>query len=142
MADPGVRFGPKPVRRDVRFAPIADLVPKHDASQYARMVSLFVGVTDQEWFDYLSVAQPDEVNFWRPAEEPISGHCNQANYSFSNSTPLETLSSVVDRRWWCVLARLERAAVAGLGGIWSEERRRVPSAIRLRIARYEATTHW
>jgi putative restriction endonuclease len=30
------------------------------------MVSIFVGVTDQDWFDHLSVAQPDEVNFWAP----------------------------------------------------------------------------
>jgi putative restriction endonuclease len=31
------------------------------------MVSIFVGVTDQDWFDYLSVAQPDEVNYWAPS---------------------------------------------------------------------------
>lgn len=31
------------------------------------MVSIFVGVTDQDWFDYLSVAKPDEVNFWAPS---------------------------------------------------------------------------
>ena len=31
------------------------------------MVSIFVGVTDQDWFDYLAVAKPDEVNFWAPS---------------------------------------------------------------------------
>lgn len=31
------------------------------------MVSIFVGVTDQDWFDYLSLAQADEVNFWAPS---------------------------------------------------------------------------
>lgn len=31
------------------------------------MVNIFVGVTDQDWFDNLSVAQPDEVNFWAPS---------------------------------------------------------------------------
>jgi putative restriction endonuclease len=31
------------------------------------MVSIFVGVTDQDWFDYLSAQQPDEVNFWAPS---------------------------------------------------------------------------
>lgn len=31
------------------------------------MVSLFVGITDQDWFDFLSAEQPDEVNFWAPS---------------------------------------------------------------------------
>lgn len=31
------------------------------------MVSIFVGVTDQDWFDYLSTRQVDEVNFWAPS---------------------------------------------------------------------------
>jgi putative restriction endonuclease len=31
------------------------------------MVSIFVGVTDKNWFDFLAAAQPDEVNFWAPS---------------------------------------------------------------------------
>ena len=32
------------------------------------MVQLFVGVTDQSWFDALSASAPhDEVNFWQPS---------------------------------------------------------------------------
>ncbi len=31
------------------------------------MVNIFVGVTDQDWFDFLSVRQVDEVNFWAPS---------------------------------------------------------------------------
>ena len=31
------------------------------------MVRLFVGVTDNDWFDFLSSAEPDEVNFWAPS---------------------------------------------------------------------------
>ena len=31
------------------------------------MVNIFVGVTDNDWFDFLSAAQPDEVNFWAPS---------------------------------------------------------------------------
>ena len=27
---------------------------------------MFVGVTDSDWFTYLSQLQPDEVNFWKP----------------------------------------------------------------------------
>ena len=31
------------------------------------MVAIFVGVTDQDWFEFLSAQQPDEVNFWAPS---------------------------------------------------------------------------
>lgn len=31
------------------------------------MVNIFVGVADKAWFDFLSGAQPDEVNFWAPS---------------------------------------------------------------------------
>lgn len=30
------------------------------------MVSIFVGITDKDWFDFLSARQVDEVNFWAP----------------------------------------------------------------------------
>ncbi len=30
-------------------------------------MKLWVGVTDDEWFQFLSVRQPDEVNFWQPS---------------------------------------------------------------------------
>ena len=29
-------------------------------------MKLYVGVTDQEWFEFLARREPDEVNFWRP----------------------------------------------------------------------------
>lgn len=29
-------------------------------------MNIYVGVTDNGWFDYLAARQPDEVNFWRP----------------------------------------------------------------------------
>ncbi len=29
-------------------------------------MNFFVGVTDNEWFDFLAARKPDEVNFWRP----------------------------------------------------------------------------
>jgi len=31
-------------------------------------VKLFVGITDKSWYDHLSSAGPDEVNFWKPGE--------------------------------------------------------------------------
>ena len=30
----------------------------------------WVGVTDNQWFKYLSDLQPDEVNFWQPSATP------------------------------------------------------------------------
>ena len=35
--------------------------------QRRAMVSIFVGVTDNDWFDYLSGRHDDEVNFWAPS---------------------------------------------------------------------------
>lgn len=32
-------------------------------------MKFFVGVTDNEWFEYLAALQPDEVNFWRPRSQ-------------------------------------------------------------------------
>jgi putative restriction endonuclease len=39
--------------------------------QSPEMVSIFVGVTDQDWFDFLSTRQVDEVNFWAPSGRTI-----------------------------------------------------------------------
>ena len=30
-------------------------------------MKFFVGVTDNDWYNYLAEAVPDEVNFWRPS---------------------------------------------------------------------------
>jgi HNH endonuclease len=30
-------------------------------------VKIWVGVTDRNWFDYLTMMKPDEVNFWQPS---------------------------------------------------------------------------
>lgn len=35
------------------------------------MVNIFVGVTDKDWFDFLSTRQVDEVNFWAPSGRTI-----------------------------------------------------------------------
>lgn len=29
-------------------------------------MKIWVGVTDKNWFQYLSMRRPDEVNFWQP----------------------------------------------------------------------------
>lgn len=35
--------------------------------KFASVVSVFVAITDQSWFDLLSRERPDEVNFWQPS---------------------------------------------------------------------------
>jgi hypothetical protein len=37
------------------------------AVQLHAMVNIFVGVTDKDWFDFLSTRAVDEVNFWAPS---------------------------------------------------------------------------
>jgi putative restriction endonuclease len=34
-------------------------------------MKLYVGVTDNSWFEYLSGLKPDEVNFWKPTGQPF-----------------------------------------------------------------------
>jgi len=36
-------------------------------------VKLYVGITDRSWFNQLSAAAPDEVNFWKPGESGSFG---------------------------------------------------------------------
>lgn len=37
-------------------------------------MKLWVGTTDNEWFNYLAALQPDEVNFWQPSSRaPFTG---------------------------------------------------------------------
>lgn len=40
------------------------------------LVIFWVGVTDKDWFDYLAVLQPDEVNFWQPSATPPTKRLN------------------------------------------------------------------
>src|SRR4030065_2430241 len=30
-------------------------------------MKIWIGVTDEDWFDYLTRLEPDEVNFWQPS---------------------------------------------------------------------------
>jgi len=29
-------------------------------------MKLWIGITDNNWFKYISSIQPDEINFWQP----------------------------------------------------------------------------
>lgn len=35
-------------------------------------MQFWVGVTDKDWFEFLSNRQPDEVNFWQPSGKPLA----------------------------------------------------------------------
>jgi hypothetical protein len=52
------------LRRQSRF----DLAAAADVANLS-CGRLFIGITDQDWFEALAAAAPDEVNFWQP-----SGH--------------------------------------------------------------------
>ena len=35
-------------------------------------MKFWVGVTDDDWFEYLRARVPDEVNFWQPSGRPAT----------------------------------------------------------------------
>lgn len=35
-------------------------------------MKFWVGVTDKDWYDFLSAREPDEVNFWQPSAKPLT----------------------------------------------------------------------
>jgi putative restriction endonuclease len=35
-------------------------------------MKFWVGITDRDWFDFLSTRSPDEVNFWQPSARPVA----------------------------------------------------------------------
>jgi putative restriction endonuclease len=48
----------------------------------------WLGVTDNEWFDFLARLQPDEVNFWRPSGKGFSSIEIGAPFLFKLHSPL------------------------------------------------------
>ena len=52
----------------------------------------FVGVTDNEWFDYLARLRPDEVNFWRPRGKGFSAIEVGAPFLFKLHSPLDFIA--------------------------------------------------
>jgi putative restriction endonuclease len=36
-------------------------------------MKFWVGITDSDWFEFLSHRQPGEVNFWQPSPRPVAG---------------------------------------------------------------------
>jgi putative restriction endonuclease len=48
----------------------------------------WVGVTDNEWFEFLRRLSPDEVNFWRPSGKEFSALEPGGPFLFKLHSPL------------------------------------------------------
>src|SRR5690606_15533249 len=81
-------------------------------------MKLWVGVTDRDWFDYLTLQRPDEVNFWQPSGSRTFRVLQPASHFCSNCTARE-----LHRGWWLLRALLGSSSLLGLGRICAEERR-------------------
>jgi len=55
-------------------------------------MQFFVGVTDNEWFRYLSELRPDEVNFWRPGGGSFQAVPIGAPFLFKLHAPLNFIA--------------------------------------------------
>lgn len=56
-----------PCRRIRFFRAHTGLAKPAPTVKPAAVISLFVAITDRNWFERLSAEQPDEVNFWQPS---------------------------------------------------------------------------
>jgi putative restriction endonuclease len=55
-------------------------------------MKFFVGVTDYEWFQFLSERQPDEVNFWRPSNAPFRALQSGEPFLFKLRSPYNAIT--------------------------------------------------
>ncbi|MBN2183701.1 MAG: HNH endonuclease [Candidatus Krumholzibacteriota bacterium] len=55
-------------------------------------MKIFIGVTDNSWFRYLSVSNPDEVNFWRPSGRLFGAIETGAPFLFKLHSPLNYIA--------------------------------------------------
>ena len=56
-------------------------------------MKLFVGVTNNDWFEYLAARQPDEVNFWRPrSQDQFRAIPEGAPFLFKLHSPLNFIA--------------------------------------------------
>ena len=49
-------------------------------------MKFYVGVTDNNWFQFLSERSPEEVNFWRPKNQNDFKAIGRGDSFFSNCT--------------------------------------------------------
>ena len=50
-------------------------------------MKFYVGVTDTNWFEYLSSINPDEVNFWNPGGRAFKAIDTGDLFLFKNKYP-------------------------------------------------------
>jgi len=55
-------------------------------------MKLFVGVTDNKWFEFLAARAPDEVNFWRPSGKTFKAIPTGAPFLFKLHSPLNYIA--------------------------------------------------
>jgi hypothetical protein len=51
-------------------------------------MKLYVGITDNDWFKFLSILQPDEVNFWKPSGGNFRAIPEGAPFLFKLHSPM------------------------------------------------------
>jgi putative restriction endonuclease len=54
-------------------------------------MKFWVGITDKNWFDYLSSIKPDEVNFWKPGGQRFSAIEIGAPFLFKLHSPINKI---------------------------------------------------
>lgn len=58
-------------------------------------MKFYVGVTDKNWFDYLSQIQPENVNFWRPGGNTVFKALEQgAPFLFRLKSPINAIAGL------------------------------------------------
>jgi hypothetical protein len=55
-------------------------------------VKVYLAITDNQWFSYLSRLHPDEINFWQPGGSQAFSALEPARRFFLNSIALRILS--------------------------------------------------
>ncbi len=59
-------------------------------------MKLWVGVTDNDWFDFLSRSEVDEVNFWQPSgRAPFVGLESGAPFLFKLKRPHNHIAGAI-----------------------------------------------
>jgi len=55
-------------------------------------LKLYIGVTDNNWYNFLAEHQPDEVNFWRPGGQPFNILEPGGMFLFKLHSPLDFIA--------------------------------------------------
>ncbi|MGE5545091.1 MAG: HNH endonuclease [Bacillota bacterium] len=55
-------------------------------------MKLYIGVTDNNWYNFLAEHQPDEVNFWRPGGQPFKVLEPGGMFLFKLHSPLDFIA--------------------------------------------------